>query len=230
MALLHKHDFITVLPFSRYASPIFEQKAKVKLRLLVDVKKINNLIWDDYIKKNYTVNTLTDAAEHMKGKKLACKLDCSQAYHCLQMADQRSIEVLAFSFASGMFAYKRLTQGLSRALSLFSSFMRAHLDRVIEADQCAQYVDDIGIAAVDADHLIKNLRATCECISKAGLKLTKHKCLFGATEFSFFGKTTTPSGVKPGKEKIINFLEKKTKFPKSAKALKRYFPQLLQEL
>ena len=137
------------------------------------------------------------------------------------MADQRSIEMLAFNFASRTFAYRRLAQGLSRALSAFSSFMREYLDRVIKADQCAQYVDDFGIAANDAEHLIKNLRATFECIREAGLKLTMHKCRFGATEIDFLGRTITPEGVKPQKEAITNFLEK-TKFPKLKKALQRY--------
>ena len=131
---------------------------------------------------NQSVSTLTDAAQHMAGKKLFCKLDCSQAYHCLPMANQKSIEMLAFNFASRPFAYRRFAQGLSRALSAFSSFMREYLDEVNKADQCAQYVDDIGIAANDANHIITNLKATFECIRKAGLKLTLHECHFGATE------------------------------------------------
>ena len=209
LALLHKYGIINTLPFSKYASPIFAQnKPNGKLRSLVDLRKINNLISDDYINNNHPVSTLTDAAQHMAGKKLFCKLDCSQAYLCLQMADQRSIEMLAFNFASRTFAYRRLAQGLSRALSAFSSFMREYLDRVIKADQCAQYVDDIGIAANDAEHLIKNLRATDECIREAGLKLTMHKCHFGATEIDFLGRTITSEGVKPQKESITNFLEK----------------------
>ena len=183
---------------------------------------MNNLISDDYINNNHPVSTLTDAAQHMAGKKLFCKLDCSQAYHCLQMADQRSIEMLAFNFASRTFAYRRLAQGLSRALSAFSSFMREYLDRVIKADQCAQYVDDIGIAANDAEHWIKNLRATFECIREAGLKLTMHKYHFGATEIDFLGKIITREGVKPQKERSITNILEKTKFPKSKKALQRY--------
>ena len=222
LALLHKFGIVATLPFSKYASPIFAQKKpNGKLRLLVDLRKINNLISDDYINNNHPVSTLTDAAQHMAGKKLFCKLDCSQAYHCLPMADQRSVEMLAFNFASRTFAYRRLAQGLSRALSAFSSFMREYLDKVIKADECTQYVDDIGIAANDADHLIKNFKATFECIRHAGLKLTMHKCHFGATEIDFLGRTITPEGVKPQKERITNFLEK-TKFPKSKKALQRY--------
>ena len=143
----------------------------------------------------------------------------------------------AFNFASKTFAYRKLAQGLSRALSAFSSFMRDYLDCVIKADQSAHYVDDIGIAANDADHLIANLRVTFECIREGGIKLTMHKCQFGATDF--LGRTIAPDGVKPRKEKITNFLEK-TKFPKSKKALQRslgflnyyrnYIPRLAEKL
>ena len=111
LALLHKYGIITTLPFSKHASPIFAQrKPNGKLRLLVDLRKINTLIEDDYINNNHAVSTLTDAAQHMAGKNLFCKLDCSQAYHCLQMADQQSVELLAFNFASRTFAYRRLAQ------------------------------------------------------------------------------------------------------------------------
>ena len=105
LALMHKYGIITVLLFSKYASPIFAQrKPNGKLRLLVDLRKINSLIADDYTNNNHPVSTLSDAAQHLAGKSLFCKQDCSQAYHCLQMADQRSVELLAFNFASRTFA------------------------------------------------------------------------------------------------------------------------------
>ena len=48
LALLHRYGIITTLPFSKYASPIFAQKKpNGKLRFLVDLRKINNLISDD---------------------------------------------------------------------------------------------------------------------------------------------------------------------------------------
>ena len=160
VALMHNYGLITVLPFSKYASPKFAQrKPNGTLRLLVDLRKINRLIADDYTNNNHPVSTLSDAAQHLAGKSLFCKPDCSQAYHCLQMADQRSVEMLAFNFASRTFAYKRLAKGLSRSVSAFSSFMREYLDPVVKADQCAQYVDDIGIAANNATVLTRNIRA-----------------------------------------------------------------------
>ena len=68
LALMHKYGIITVLPFSKYASPIFAQrKPNGKLRLLVDLKKIKTLIADDFINNNHPVSTLSDAAQHLQG-------------------------------------------------------------------------------------------------------------------------------------------------------------------
>ena len=222
LSLLHKYGIIITLPFSKYASLIFAQrKPNGKLRLLVDLRKFNTLIADDYINNNHSVSTLTDAAQHLAGKNSFRKLDCSQAYHCLQMADQQSIKLLAFNFASRTFAYRILAQGLSRSLSAFSSFIREYLDPVIKADQCAQYVDDIGIATNTPEQLIKNLRAVFQCLRKAGPELSMAKCHFGVQEVDSLGRTITTKGVAPQKQKIAKFLDK-VKFPRSKKALQRY--------
>ena len=95
LALMHKYGIITLLPFSKYASPIFAQgKSNGKLRLFVDLRKINTLIADDYTNNNHPVSTLSHAALHLAGKSLFCELDCSQEYRSLQMADQRSHSIL----------------------------------------------------------------------------------------------------------------------------------------
>ena len=222
LALLHQYGIITTLPFSKYASPIFAQrKPNGKLRLLFDLRKINTLIADDYINNNHPVSTLTDAAQHIAGKNLFRKLDCSRAYHCLQMADNQSIKLLAFNFASSTFAYRRLAQGLSRSLSAFSSFMREYLAPVIRADQYAQYVDDIRIAATTPEQMIKNLRAVFQCLRKAGLELSMAKCHFGVQEVDFLGRTITTKRIAPQKQETTKFLEK-VKFPRSKKTLQRY--------
>ena len=221
LALMHKYGIITVLPFSKYASPIFAQRwSNGKLRLLVDLRKMNGLIADDYTNNNHPGSTLSDAAQHLAGKSLFWKLDCSQAYHCLQMADQRSVQMLAFNFASRTFAYKRLAQGLSRSVSAFSSFMCEYLDPVVKADQCAQYVADIGIAANNATDLTRNIRAVFRCIRQTGLKLTIEKCHFGVRQVEFLGRTNSPEGISLQARKIQNFLDK-LRFPKSKKALQR---------
>ena len=104
--------------------------------------------------------------------------------------------------------------------------MREYLDKVIKADKCAQYVDDFGIAAKDAEQLnIQNLGAIFQCIQKAGLKLTMHKCHFGAMQIDFLGRTITPAGVKPQRPRVRSVLEN-TNFPKCREALQRYIGSL----
>ena len=187
----------------------------------MDLRKINTLIAVEYTYNNHSVSTSSDAVQHLTEKSLFCKLDCSQACHCLQIADQRLVEMLAFSFASRTFAYRRLAQGLSISVSAVSSFMREYLDPVVKADQCAQYVDDIGIAAINATDLTRKIRAVFKCIRQAGLKLTIEKCHFGVRQVEFLGRTMSSERLTPQSHKIQNFLGQ-LRFPKSKKAFQRY--------
>ena len=222
ITLMPKHGIITVLPFSKYARPIFAQrKPNGKLRLLVDLRNTNTLVADDYTNNNHPVSNLSVAAKHLAGKSLFCKRDCSQAYHCLQMADQRSVEILAFSFASRTFAYERLAQSPSRSVSAFTRFMREYLDPVVKADQYAKYVDDIRIAANNATDLTRNIRAVFNCIRQAGLKLTIEKCQFGVRRLEFLGRIISSEEVSPQTHRIQKFLYK-LRVPKLKKALQRH--------
>ena len=137
------------------------------------------------------------------------------------MARQKSVKMLEFNFTSRTFAYRRLTQGLSRLLSAFSSLMREYLDPVIREDQYAQYVGNIGIDANSPEQLTTKLRAVYKCIQNAGLKLCTAKCHFGLKEVDFLGRTITPNSVTPQKQKITKFLEE-VKFSRSKEALERF--------
>ena len=142
----------------------------------------------------------------MAGKKFFCTLDCSQAHHCLQMADEQSIQLLAFNFGSRTFAYIRLAQGLNRSLSAFNSTIREYLDTLVKADKCAQYVDDIGIAANNVDELVLNIEAVFQQRQKAGLKLLMSKSAFDHPKIEFLGRSITTKGIAPLKDKIDEFL------------------------
>ena len=216
-ALMHKYGIIKVLPFSKFASSILPQrKSNGKLRLLVDLRKINSLIADEYTNNNHPVGTLSGVAQHLAGKSLFCKLNCHQAYHCLQMAEQRSMEMIAFHFAGRTFSLKRLPQGLSRPVSGFSCFICEYLDPVVTADKCAQYVDDIGVTAHNATDCTRNIRTIFRCILQARLKLTIEKCSFGVRQVEILGRTNSHEGISQQARKTHNFLDK-IRFPKSSK-------------
>ena len=240
LALLQYYGVITTLPFSRYSSPIFaKRKPNGKLRILVDLRKINHLIRNDYNNNNFPIATLADAGTHLAGKKLFCKMDGSHGYFSVPMADEQSVQLLAFNFASRTYAFQRLAQGLSRSASAFSSFMRQNLDPVITADKCFQYVDDIGIGAHDTNDMLEKLRAVFTCIRESGMKLATDKCAFGLREILFLGNTITSEGLTPITQKITTFL-KTFRMPRNPKQVKRmigffqfykaFIPELAEKL
>ena len=128
LALMQYYDIITTLPFSKYSSPIFAQrKSSGKLRILIDLRKINHLLRHDYSNHNFPIPTMADVSAHFAGKSIFAKMDCSQAYFSMQMADELSIQLLAFNFGGRTFAFKRLAQGLSKSPTAFSAFVNKHL-------------------------------------------------------------------------------------------------------
>ena len=76
-----------MLQISKCSSHIIAQREpSQKYPLLVDFKKMNNRISNDYINNIHPVTALIGAAHHMAGEKLFSKLDVSQAYYSLQKA------------------------------------------------------------------------------------------------------------------------------------------------
>ena len=222
LALLQYWGVITTLTYSKYSSPIFPvRKPSSKLRLLVDLSRTNHLIRHDYDNHNFPIATLADVSAHLAGKKFFAKLDCSQAYRVLQLADPLSVQLLSFNFLSRTFAYIRLAQGLSRSVNAFSSFMRKYLYPCIVGDQCFQYVDNLGIAACSFEEFITSLGAIFVCIEKAGLKFSAGKCEFGLKEMRFLGKTITTEGIQPDKKKVSDILST-LKVLKTPKQIRRF--------
>ena len=128
--------------------------------------------------------------------------------------------MLALNFAGRTFPYRRLTQAPSRSLSAGTSFKREYSNPVNKADQCAQFVHDIGPASTSPEQLNTKLWAVFKCIQNAGLELTMAKCHFRTKEVDFLGRTITPDGVTPQIKQITKFLEK-IKFFRFKKALQR---------
>ena len=83
---------------------------------MIDLRRLSHLLGNDYSDNNFPISNMTDAVHHFAGKTLFTKLDCSQAFHCVQMADSSSVQLLSFNFASRAYTYTRLAQCLIRNL------------------------------------------------------------------------------------------------------------------
>ena len=61
-------------------------------------------------------------------------------------------------------------------------------DPCINADQCFQYVDELGTAANTFGEFVNKSKAIFVCTEKAGLKFAPGKSKFGLKETTFLGK------------------------------------------
>ena len=69
LALLQYWGVITTLQYSKYFSTIFAvRKPSLKLRHLVDLRRINYLIRHDYVNHNFPIATLAHVDTHLAGK------------------------------------------------------------------------------------------------------------------------------------------------------------------
>ena len=239
LALLQCFNIITTLSHSKYSSPIFvHRKSSGKLRILIDLRRVNHLLRHDYLNSNFPISNMTDATNHFAGKNLFCKLDCSQAYHCVQMADDLSVQLLAFNFASRTFAYNCLAQGLNKSVTGFSSFVKHYLDPCLAANVCTQFMDGFAAVVNIFDELTPALRKVSDCLRESGLKLSAHKCEFG-TKIDYLGSATAPEGISPESAKVEKFLGQ-IRMPNTVKQVERligfvqffrnFIPNLAQKL
>ena len=239
LALMQYYGIVTLLSNSKYSSPIFAQReSSGKLRILIDLRRVSHLR-SDYSNNNFPISNMTDAVHHFAGKTLFTKLDCSQAYHCVQMADPLSVQLLSFNFASRTYAYTRLAQGLNKTVTVFSSFVRSYVDSCVAANLHTQFMDDMGCGVETFEQMILTLRQILDCLRKSGLRLPPQKCEFGMPSINFLGNTITSKGLKPEKGKIEKFLNT-IKVPTTVKQVKRlvgftlffrsFFPHLAQNL
>ena len=206
---------------SRYSSPIFAQrKSNGRLRLLIDLRRVNHLLRQDYRDSNFPISNMSDATNHFAGKSLLNKFDCSQAYHCVQMADDQSIQLLAFNYSSRTYAHKFLAQRLAKSATGFNAFIRNYLDPCLAAGSCTQFMDDIGCGVEKFEKLVPNLRKIFGCVKKSGLKLAPAKCHKGTEKIEFLGNMITAEVFQPESAKGHKFL-KKMKMPRTVKQVKR---------
>ena len=172
LALLQNINIKTRLSHCKYRSTMFvHRKSSGKLRILIDLRRVNHLLPHDYLNSNFHISNMTDATNHYDGKNLFCKLDCSQAYHCVQMAVDLSLQLLTFKFASRTFAYNCLAQGLNKSVTGFSSFVQHYIHPCLAAKVCTHFLDDTAAGMNSFDEMIPALRKFSDCLRETGLKI-----------------------------------------------------------
>ncbi|KAH9585992.1 hypothetical protein MS3_00007063 [Schistosoma haematobium] len=194
---LQKLGVIEPVNFSEWAAPIVVvKKTNGSVRLCADYSTGLNEALETH---QYPLPLPEDLFAKLNGGKLFAKLDLSEAYLQIPVADE-SKNLLTINTHKGLFRYNRLPFGVKTAPSIFQQIMDTMLQDVSGA---AAYLDDIIIMGVDRVDLEKKLDQVLTRIAEYGLRLRPEKCDFCMQKVRYLGFIIDKDGRRPDPENTL---------------------------
>lgn len=192
---LVEEDIIEKVEHSEWASPTVPiVKPSGDLRICGDYSVTINKF---SIFEQYPVPTLEELLSKLSGGKRFTKIDLSQAYHQLELTPESSI-YSTINTHLGLYQYKRLTYGVSSAVSIFQRTMENVLK---DLPGCCVLIDDILISGESDEIHLENLHRVLQRLQECRLKLNPGKFHFMLDEVVYLGTTISAAGISPTKEK-----------------------------
>lgn len=176
--------------YSRWASTThIVTKKNGKLRITGNYKPTLNprMIVDEYPipKPEHIFN-------QMKGAKLFCNLDITDAYSHLTI-DEEFAEALTLNTPThGLVRPTRAVYGAANIPAIWQRQMESVLQGL---PNVRNFFDDIILFAEDFDRLLEIVDLTLQRLRSHGLKLNKDKCVFAATAVEFLGHRIDAEGI-----------------------------------
>ena len=185
-----------------------------KWRLVIDYRKLNNVLEDD----KFPLPNIEDIIDSLAGAKYFSHLDLSQGYYqCKLKPEDR--HVTAFSTPTGQYQMTRLPMGLKTSPSSFSRLMTVAMSG-LNLYKCLIYLDDIIIFGRTLEEHNKNLISVFQRLREVNLKLNPLKCNFLKEELLYLGHYISAEGIKPDPAKIEAV--KQWPIPSNADEIKRF--------
>lgn len=185
-----------------------------KWRLVVDYRKLNDVIVDD----KFPLPNITDILDSLSGSIYFTHLDLNQGYFQVKLIPD-SRNYTAFSTSSGQYQLKRLL-GLKTSCSNFSRVMSIIAMSGLTYDKCFVYLDDLIIFGRNLNSHTINLIDVLERLRKVNLKLNPGKCQFFKKEVLYLGHLVSADGVLSDPEKTI--VLQNYPVPKNVDKVKRF--------
>ena len=150
----------------------------------------------------------------MKKLKYFASLDLSEAYHCIDVAEEDKPKTAMIS-PKGLHYFNKMSFGLKGAPQAFHQIVQmieqAMHDRDPElAKTILLYFDDCLIAAETFEELIAKLDLFLQTIQKIGLKVQPRKCLFCVQRVKWLGHVITEGGIQPDPDRVKPLIEWET--------------------
>eukprot|EP00795_Rhopilema_esculentum_P003255 gene3255-biopygen1481 len=195
---LQRQDIIEPVPENQptpWVSPIVAvPKKDGSVRICVDMRMANQAI--DRVR--YPIPTVNDISLELNGSKYFTKLDLSQAYHQLPLAEE-SRYITTFSTHCGLYRYKRLAYGINASAEIFQHSLQQNLQGIKGVQNIA---DDIIIFGVNKEEHDIALEKCLRRLQEKGFTLNANKCKFLQPTLDFFGQIFSEKGTRPDPKRI----------------------------
>ena len=136
--------------------------------------------------------------EYIIWGKTFTKIDLSQAYLQLELTPE-SRKYPTINTHLGLYQYKRLTFGVSSAVSIFQRTIENVLK---DLPGCCVRIDDILISGESDEVHLENLHRVLTRLQDCGLKLNPDKFFFMLDKVEYLGTTISAAGISPTAEKV----------------------------
>lgn len=203
---------------SAWSAPIWvvpkksDASGKVKWRLVVDFRKLNDKTIDD----KYPIPNIVDILDKLGRCQYFTTLDLASGFYQVEM-EPKDIHKTGFNVERGHYEFLRMPMGLKNSPSTFQRVM----DNVLQGvPNTIVYLDDILVFSTSLQEHIVNLKQIFQRLRETNFKIQMDKSEFLKRETPYLGHVITPEGVKPNPDKISAIL--KYPIPKTTKQIKGF--------
>ena len=166
--------------------------------------------------ETYPMPKIEDMHSALRGCTVFSVLDLKQAYHQIPVSKD-SQKYLTINTHMGLFAFKRLPNGIHSGPAIFQRIMDGLLADIPKA---VSRLDDILIAGTDYQDHLNTLSQVLERLLKYGFKLNKAKCKFLQSSVVYLGHLIDSAELHPTMDKLAAVRDAPP--PKDAVALKSF--------
>ena len=185
---------------TQWMSPIHVVTQGEKHRMVIDMTKANQAI----LRTRRTLPTTEEILCELDGAQFFSKVDMRAAYQQIALHPD-SKDITTFATHCGTFRCNRLVFGVCCASEEFDNIMRLLLAglRGVRSE-----ADDILIFGKTREEHDENLYQCLLRLLESGVTVSKEKCVFGASEVSFFGQWVSGKGSRPMLKDNLAYLER----------------------
>ena len=197
-----------------YASPTsYLRKPSGKLRMVIDLRKVNKHIKPSTVPQPHVLATL----QRLQGFSDFTDMDWVTAYHQVPL-DDLSQERLAMTTPVGLFRPRFLPEGVSVGSGIMMAVVYAIFQDFEE--WLIAIHDNILIAAHGPEDMATKIKRVFRRCAEVGVQLNIKKCHFGVKSLNFFGYVVQAGSYRIEDERIEDILQ--IPFPKTKKQVQRY--------